>query len=113
MGEIVESWLASQIASTRKVYALAIRDFLRSSSAEELLADPYACRELVLRYRAEMIERGREWHTVDTRIGAVRSLVAHARQVGRIDWRLQLEPGPSCWGPGGGFEGLVGGEGCG
>lgn len=94
---LVELWLASQIASTRRVYSVALRDFAKSVGADMntavsmLLQGRGAANALALSFRISMSDRKLQNATVNLRLSALRSLVAHARTLDLIDWPLEVK----------------------
>jgi integrase/recombinase XerC len=83
--------------NTRRAYAWDLRDFFMAIASKapspELLAEfltlpRTAALSIVLKYKADMIERKLKEATVNRRLSAVRSLVDYARKVGKCDWDL-------------------------
>lgn len=84
--------------NTKLVYAKDLRDFFlaiaqqpptQQSVAQFLQLGKFEAIATVLRYKAELIERGLAEATINRRIAAVKSLVNYARNIGKCDWSLQ------------------------
>ncbi len=97
----MELWLQSQIASTRRVYAVALRDFAKAIQAdttaavELLLAGRGPANALALAYRTDLQRRSKANPTINLRLAALRSLVHHARRLEVIDWALEVNGVPA------------------
>jgi integrase/recombinase XerC len=98
--EVVKAWLTGKSARTLGEYSLDLNDFRRfvkaptSVAAAELLmtAGPAAANRCVLEYRADMIDRrGLKSNTVARRLATLRSLIKLGRQLGMINWSIDIQ----------------------
>lgn len=93
---LVELWLQSQTPNTRRTYQGAIEDFAKSISqsldvaVSMLLAARGAANALAMAYRIDLGRRNKANSTVNLRLSALRSLVAHARSLDLVDWALEV-----------------------
>jgi hypothetical protein len=94
---LVELWLQSQTPNTRRAYQVSVQDFAKSIGAEQdtavmmLLAGRGPANALALAYRIDLGRRGKANSTVNLRLSALRSLVAHARSLDLVDWALEIK----------------------
>lgn len=111
---LFELWLASHVENTRRVYAIAVRDFAsyvyqdrkdaapgtrdprRSASGYvdpaigQLLAGRGSANALALMWRTDMQQRRMANNTINRSLSALRSLVSHARKLALIEWALEV-----------------------
>lgn len=96
--DIVTELLADKRSvNTRYAYQKDLRDFFASMGrelspatvAEFLSLTQYEAIALVLKYKAQMIDRGLKEATVNRRLAAIKSLVKHARKVGMCTFSLE------------------------
>lgn len=95
---IVETWLAGRQAGTKVAYGADLRAFATWLGVEgpdqaiAALVDLSAgeAHELVLRYRAEMLESKLSSGTIARRLATLRSLSRVAAMTGRTSWRLDV-----------------------
>jgi integrase/recombinase XerC len=96
---ILEAWLAAQPnPQTLRAYRADIADFARSAGAaspgaavEALLAGSAGrANEIALAYRVDLERRGLRSATIARRLSALRSLVKLARQLGKVDWAVEI-----------------------
>lgn len=98
VSRLVEAFLSGRNERTLEAYRRDLEDFrsfTQAPAADEaarlLLAHGAGSgNELVLRYRASLMERGLAAATVNRRLAAVRSLVKLARTVGLVSWALEV-----------------------
>jgi len=96
---LVADFFAGRKESTIRVYRQGLRDFAGFLRAETinhavwalLLRGPGEANHLALTYRADMIERGLAPNTVNSRLTALRSVVALARRIGMVTWTLEVD----------------------
>jgi integrase/recombinase XerC len=83
---------------TTRLYAASIQHFFQSvagvaasptSIAAFLQLAPGRAIEVVLRYKADLQETGLAPATINNRLAAIKSLVAHAQKLGRCDFNLK------------------------
>jgi integrase/recombinase XerC len=92
--------LAGRKAHTVRAYAGDLRDFAihlgaasPAAGLELLVSLPHGrANAVALGYRADLIGRGLAASTVARRLAALRSAVRLAGQLGRVSWRLDVEP---------------------
>ncbi len=97
--DILASWLSGRKATTVDAYRRDMVDFARfvgarsaASAVEALLhAGHGGANRLALAYRANIVDRGLASATVRRRLAALRSMAKLARQLGRIEWSLDVE----------------------
>lgn len=85
-------------SDTARSYRAALKAFERWHGAESahaaiedlLSAGEVAARELIIRYRAALLERGAKSNTIKLYLGVLRAVVQVARQRGRVDWSLDI-----------------------
>jgi integrase/recombinase XerC len=84
--------------NTRRTYAKGLRDFFltmieREPTPQEiawfLSLKRFEAILLVLRYRAELLERGLAPASINVRLAAVKSLVNYARKIGKCEYSLE------------------------
>lgn len=96
--QLVEAFLAGRKATTLQAYRQDLEDFrafvgtaTSADAAAVLLAHGHgAANGLGLAYRAALVDRGLSPATVNRRLAALRSLVALARTLGLVPWRLEV-----------------------
>jgi integrase/recombinase XerC len=111
--ELLYTFLTGRSETTLRAYRRDLEDFRRftrdatiSAATERLLRGGRAVsHQLVLNYRARLMERGLQAATINRRIAALRSLVKMARLVGFVTWSLEVsgvrsEPYRDTRGPG-------------
>jgi integrase/recombinase XerC len=83
--------------NTRHAYEKDLKDFFKFIAGSEpkpelvtefLQLDRFRALALVLRYKANLIERGLKEATINRRLAALKSLVNYARNVGKCDYTL-------------------------
>lgn len=95
---LVERFLNRRKATTQRNYADALKDFRRFVGAETdidaaraLLAHGHGAANVTAdSYRQELLRRGLSSGTVNTRLAALRSLVAMAGLAGMVPWKLEI-----------------------
>jgi integrase/recombinase XerC len=95
---LVEAFLAGRNERTMQAYHKDLIDFKNFTSAGDideaahlLLSRGHgAANELVLRYRAHLVERGLAAATVNRRLAALRSMVKLAGTLGMVPWKLEI-----------------------
>jgi integrase/recombinase XerC len=95
---LVDAWLEGRSPRTREAYASDLDDFRRFLGAEDgnaaaatlLGRGAGSSNELVLAYRAALVERGLASATVNRRLAALRSLVSVAQLLGHVEWTLRV-----------------------
>ena len=84
--------------NTRRTYSKGLKDFFVTMTQFEPSPDAVAwflslgrfqAISLVLRYRANLLERGLTPATVNVRLSAVKSLVNYARKIGKCEYSLE------------------------
>ena len=95
---ILSDWLASKRnKGTRREYKKELRKFFLFACARQLTAtlvmqflqmERFSAATLVLRYKAELIDRGLKEASVNRSIAAIKSLVNYAYGVGQCTWTL-------------------------
>lgn len=84
--------------NTRRTYAKGLKDFFITMTQAEpsperiawfLSLKRFEAISLVLRYRAELLERGLAPASINVRLAAVKSLVNYARKIGKCDYSLE------------------------
>lgn len=96
--QLVDSFLAGRNERTLRAYAQDLEGFRAfvgtatvEGAAQVLMAQGHGpANGLALRYRNALVERGLAPATVNRRLAALRSLVALARTVGLIPWKLEV-----------------------
>jgi integrase/recombinase XerC len=99
---LIDAVLAGRKATTLRSYAADYRDFARAigvaspAAALDALvsASQGQAHALAIAYRASMTDRGLSSATIARRLAALRTAVAVARAIGRVDWHLSIE-GPT------------------
>lgn len=99
--DVLDAWLAGRNPNTLRGYRFDLTDFARflkikgpdpAAAIETLLsAGPGQGNRIALAYRAHLLGRQLAPATVARRIAALRSLVKLGRQLGRINWTLDVE----------------------
>jgi integrase/recombinase XerC len=83
--------------STRHEYAKDLKNFFMMVCGEEatpvlvaqfLQMDRFSAVTLVLRYKAQLVDKGLKEATVNRRLAAIKALVNYAYKVGKCDWTL-------------------------
>lgn len=84
--------------NTRRAYAKDLKDFFQTTAnqdatpqlvAEFLQLERFAAIELVLNYKAALIEKQLSEATVNRRLAALKSLVKYAQKIGKCAWSLE------------------------
>lgn len=84
--------------NTRHAYERDLKDFFASVSGESfnpeivhkfLQLNRFNVIALVLKYKANLIDRNLKEATVNRRLAAIKALVNHARKLGLVDWSLE------------------------
>jgi integrase/recombinase XerC len=96
--DMVAAFLAGRKPTTLRAYAQDLEDFASflghstpGPAVELLLAGAVgSANALVLGYKASLLDRGLSPATVARRLAALRSLVKLARQLGRVNWSLEI-----------------------
>ncbi len=96
---LVDDWLAGRNDRTRRAYAQSVRDFaafIGAGSADEAAAELLRgghgpANAVALRYRNHMTDRGLAPATINSRLAALRSVVALAQRIGLIGWSLSVD----------------------
>jgi len=121
VSRLVDAFLAGRNERTMKAYQNDLEDFaafVKVSTADEaarlLLAHGQGqANELVLRYKAELVDRGLAAATINRRLAALRAMVKLGRTLGIVPWALEVsnlraEPYRDTKGPGrAGFRRLL------
>jgi integrase/recombinase XerC len=97
--DIITAWLDGRTATTLKAYTFDLGDFARfleapgPAAAVEmfLMGGSGLANRLALSYRADMLRRKLASATIARRLAALRSMVKIARQLGRIEWTLDVD----------------------
>lgn len=113
ISDLVHTFLTGRSETTLRAYRNDLTDFriflaapTMNAAAVELLASGAGpANALVLRYRANLLERGLQPATINRRLAALRSLVKLARLVGMVTWEVEIpnvasEPYRDTRGPG-------------
>ena len=95
---LVERFLANRVGRTLQAYTVYIEDFARfagraapADAIEDLLGGgPGAARLLVMDYAVHLLARGRARSTVGRRLATMRALARMAREVGVVEWVLEV-----------------------
>lgn len=108
---LFELWLASHGANTRRVYAIAVRDFASyvyqdadgrrdrarrnaqgyvDAALGRLLAGRGTANALALMWRTDLQKRKMANNTINRSLSALRSLVTHARTLALVEWALEV-----------------------
>lgn len=99
---VLDTFLARRKGATSRTYAACLADFARflgfADAAEGVLRllsegaeHPGRANELAVRYKADLVGRRLSPATLNLRIAALRSLVAHARRLGYVRWTLEVD----------------------
>ncbi len=118
---LIEAFLAGRNERTMQAYRKDLVDFQNFTglrdidvAAHLLLSRGHGpANELVLRYRAHLVERGLAAATVNRRLAALRSMVKLAGTLGMVPWKLEIpglksQPYRDTRGPGAdGFRALL------
>jgi integrase/recombinase XerC len=99
VADVLDAWLAGRNPRTLRAYRFDLEDFARSvhapspsAAVDALLAGSAGlANRVALAYRADLLKRGLAAATIGRRLSALRSLVKLARQLGRINWTLDVE----------------------
>jgi integrase/recombinase XerC len=97
--DVLDAFLSGRNANTLEAYEFDVQDFARfvgaaspGSAVDGLLAMGHGnANRVVLAYRAHLTDRKLATATVARRIAALRSMVKLARQIGRVEWTLDVE----------------------
>jgi integrase/recombinase XerC len=98
--DVLDAFLSGRNANTLEAYAFDLSDFARfvnapspSAAVDGLLAMGHGnANRVVLAYKADMMtDRKLATATVARRIASLRSMVKLARQIGRVEWTLDVE----------------------
>ena len=95
---LLEEWLVGKRnKGTRKEYAKELKKFFLSVCDRQptptlvmqfLQMDRFAAATLVLRYKAQLIDKGLKEASVNRSVAAIKSLVNYAYKVGQCEWTL-------------------------
>ncbi|MFL9455848.1 tyrosine-type recombinase/integrase [Tolypothrix bouteillei VB521301_2] len=95
---LLEEWLAlKRNKNTRREYGKELRKFFQAlcncEPTAELVTqflqmDRHSAATLVLKYKADLIDKELKEATVNRAIAAIKSLVSYAYEVGKCDWTL-------------------------
>ncbi len=96
--DVLEAFLSGRNTRTLEAYAFDVQDFARyvgaaspGAAVDGLLAMGHGnANWVVLGYRAHLTERKLATATIARRIAALRSMVKLARQIGRVEWTLDV-----------------------
>lgn len=84
--------------NTRRAYARDLKDFFQTTANQDatpqlvqefLQLERFAAIELVLSYKANLIDKGLAEATVNRRLAALKSLVKYAQKIGKCAWSLE------------------------
>lgn len=84
--------------NTRRAYVKDLKDFFQATANQDatpqlvvefLQLERFAAIELVLNYKAGLIDKGLAEATVNRRLAALRSLVKYAQKIGKCAWSLE------------------------
>jgi integrase/recombinase XerC len=97
--DVLDAFLSGRNANTLEAYAFDLSDFARfvgasspSAAVDGLLELGHGgANRVVLAYKAGMTERKLATATIARRIASLRSMVKLARQIGRVEWTLDVE----------------------
>ena len=98
--DVLDAFLSGRNANTLEAYEFDLSDFARfvnapspSAAVDGLLAMGHGnANRVVLAYKADMMtDRKLATATVARRIASLRSMVKLARQIGRVEWTLDVE----------------------
>jgi integrase/recombinase XerC len=97
--DVLDAFLSGRNDNTLEAYAFDLEDFARfvdaaspGSAVDGLLAMGHGhANRVVLGYRAHLTDRKLATATIARRIAALRSMVKLARQIGRVEWTLDVE----------------------
>jgi integrase/recombinase XerC len=91
---LLAAWFAAKDPATVRAYRAdlaAFLDFLAPHTfADFLAADVGPAHAVALQYRSHLVAAGRSPATVNRRLSALRSVLAFARTVGLVTWRLEV-----------------------
>ena len=94
--ELVERFLASYSARTRRAYTGDLEDFARvrgrarAEAVAELIASPLQGRRLALDFAVELRRRRLAPRTIRRRLNTLSSLVGLAGELGLVEWSLEV-----------------------
>ena len=99
---VLEAWLRGRCFQTTKAYGWVVSDlkrFLGVRSVEAaiesfLSAGRFGAKRIALSYKSNLSERGLAAATIRQRLTAIRSMVNSAREVGCIEWSLDIKLPP-------------------
>jgi integrase/recombinase XerC len=99
---VLEAWLRGRCFQTTKAYGWVVSDlkrFLGVPSVEAaiesfLAAGRFGAKRIALSYKSNLSERGLAAATIRQRLTAIRSLINSAREVGCIEWSLDIKLPP-------------------
>lgn len=96
--DLLSEWLVGKRnKGTRREYSKELRKFFLSVCVSEptptlvtqfLQMDRFAAATLVLRYKAQLIDKGLKEASVNRSVAAIKSLVNYAYKVGQCEWTL-------------------------
>jgi integrase/recombinase XerC len=98
--DVVAAWLSGRSPRTLRAYSFDLQDFARFIGAPTpiaavelfMAAGPAAANRWALDYRNDMTDRRRlKSATIARRLAALRSLIKLGRQLGRINWSLDIQ----------------------
>jgi integrase/recombinase XerC len=97
--DVLDAFLSGRNLNTLEAYEFDVQDFARfvgaaspAAAVDGLLAIGHGnANRVVLAYRAGMTDRKLATATIARRIAALRSMVKLARQIGRVEWALDVE----------------------
>jgi integrase/recombinase XerC len=97
--DVLDAFLSGRNANTLEAYEFDLADFARfvgaaspAAAVNGLLAMGHGnANRIVLAYRAGMTDRKLATATIARRIAALRSMVKLARQIGQVEWTLDVE----------------------
>jgi len=95
--DLLEELLSSKRShQTRRAYECDLKDFFRYIAGEYSLSivqsffklNRFAAIALVMKYKANLLEKKLKETTLNRRLAAIKALVNYARQLGLIEWTL-------------------------
>jgi integrase/recombinase XerC len=97
--DVLDAFLSGRNTNTLEAYVFDLRDFAGfvgaaspAAAVDGLLAMGHGnANRVVLGYRAHLTDRKLATATIARRIAALRSMVKLARQIGRVEWSLDVE----------------------
>jgi integrase/recombinase XerC len=101
--DVLQTWIAGRNPNTLKAYMRDLADFARflfpdattpaaGAAVEALLGFGHGgANQVVMRYAADLKERGLKSATIARRLSALKSMVKIGRRIGRITWALDVE----------------------